>query len=255
MKHSIGAFVATAASLLLLCEGAHAQTNLQLFYDFGSDRKAATVTMESFFSDAWGNTFMFADLDINSHGNDGHIFSASRTYWEIERCLNFWSGTALAPLSLQIEYNGGVGRGFNINNSYMAGLDVFLHSKDFRNTLNLKALYKYIHYSDNSIRSNLPLQFTIAWAVNDLFGLNGLKFSGFADLWWEEHTLYADKYGAILPRESHMVFITEPQLWYNIGRHFGCRNLNIGGEVELSYDYGSSAGFWCRPCAGIKWIF
>ena len=51
------------------------------------------------------------------------------------------------------------------------------------------------------------------------------------------------------------MFISEPQLWYNVGRHFGCDNLNIGGEVELSYDFGTARGFWCRPCAGIKWVF
>jgi hypothetical protein len=47
------------------------------------------------------------------------------------------------------------------------------------------------------------------------------------------------------------VFISEPQLWYNCGtEHF-----NIGGEVELSYDFGSTRGFRARPCLGIKWVF
>jgi hypothetical protein len=40
-----------------------------------------------------------------------------------------------------------------------------------------------------------------------------------------------------------------------VGQHFGVPNFNIGGEVELSYDFGSSLGFWVRPCAGIKWVF
>jgi hypothetical protein len=91
--------------------------------------------------------------------------------------------------------------------------------------------------------------------MQDLFGLKGLRFSGFADFWWEDHNLYKDHKGEILGASSHVVFISEPQLWYNVGQHFGVNNLNIGGEVELSYDFGSSKGFWVRPCAGIKWVF
>lgn len=30
--------------------------------------------------------------------------------------------------------------------------------------------------------------------------------------------------------------ISEPQLWYNVGRWFGCPNLNIGTEIEFSYE-------------------
>ena len=51
------------------------------------------------------------------------------------------------------------------------------------------------------------------------------------------------------------MFISEPQLWYNVGQWIGVDNLNIGGEVELSWDFGSSRGFWARPCAGLKWVF
>lgn len=31
-------------------------------------------------------------------------------------------------------------------------------------------------------------------------------------------------------------WISEPQLWYNVGRWFGCPNLNIGTEIEFSYN-------------------
>jgi hypothetical protein len=51
------------------------------------------------------------------------------------------------------------------------------------------------------------------------------------------------------------VFLSEPQLWYNVGQWIGVPNFNIGGEVELSFDFGSALGFWARPCAGIKWVF
>ena len=52
-----------------------------------------------------------------------------------------------------------------------------------------------------------------------------------------------------------MVFISEPQLWYAVGQWFGVPNLNVGGEVELSFDFGSARGFWARPCLGVKWVF
>ena len=154
-----------------------------------------------------------------------------------------------------MEYNGGVYKGWTINNAFLAGLDVFLHSKDLRYRLNLKALYKYICYDEEDLGSQLPLQLTAVWGIDDLFGIKGLNFSGFADVWWEDHMLLSDHYGTILAQKSRVVFISEPQLWYNVGSLFGCDNLNVGGEVELSYDFGTSRGFWCRPCAGVKWVF
>ena len=48
--------------------------------------------------------------------------------------------------------------------------------------------------------------------------------------------------------------ISEPQLWYNVGRWFKCPNLNIGTEIEFSYNF-TGAGFMCNPCLGIKWCF
>jgi hypothetical protein len=56
-------------------------------------------------------------------------------------------------------------------------------------------------------------------------------------------------------KTSNVVFLSEPQLWYAVGQHFGVDNLNVGTELELSYDFGSAKGFWCRPCLGVKWVF
>ena len=63
--------------------------------------------------------------------------------------------------------------------------------------------------------------------------------------------------------ETTGVFISEPQIWYNIGQFFKCPNLNIGGEVELAYnfagawrkEYIDNKGFNVSPCLGIKWVF
>lgn len=254
MKHFVTCALASAAALAFGHNGS-AQTNIQIFYDFASDRQHVTTTLEGFYNDAWGNTFFFVDHDFNSRNDEGRVNAPSGTYMEIARCLNFWQESALAPLSLHLEYNGGVYRGYTINNAFLAGADFFLHSNDFRNTLNLKLLYKFIDYGDPALRSRLPLQFTAVWGMKDLFGLSGLTFSGFIDFWWEEHTLFSDRYGQILPQDSHCVLVSEPQLWYNVGRLFGCDNMNIGAEVELSYDFGTYRGFRCRPCAGVKWVF
>lgn len=244
---------------LALCLGAaalsYAQTNIQIQYDAGSDRGYVTTTLEGFYNDSWGSTFFFVDHDFNARGSLGQIVAPNGTYMEIARCLNFWQESPVAPLSLHVEYNGGVYKGWTINNAFLAGLDVALHSKDNRARLNLKALYKYICYDEDDLSSQLPLQLTAVWGIDDLFGLKGLSFSGFADVWWEDHMLLSDHYGTILAQKSRVVFISEPQLWYNVGSLFGCGNLNIGGEVELSYDFGTIRGFWCRPCAGVKWVF
>ena len=63
--------------------------------------------------------------------------------------------------------------------------------------------------------------------------------------------------------ETSCVFISEPQLWYQIGQFFNCPNLHIGGEVELAYnfagawrkEYVDNKGFNVSPCLGLKWIF
>ena len=242
--------LAVAVATLAFGQLAKAQTNIQVFYDFGSDRKQVTTTIEGFYNDKWGNTFFFVDHDFN-HKDNGDTKAITGTYMEIARCFNFWQNTKLAPLSIQVEYNGGVYKNYFINHSFLAGLDYFLHTADFKNTFNFKVLYKHICQTT----SKVPMQFTFVWGMQDLFGLKGLRFSGFADFWWQDHTLYTDHRGPILGAVSHVVFLSEPQLWYNVGQHFGVDNLNIGGEVELSYDFGSALGFWVRPCAGIKWVF
>lgn len=246
--------LAVAVATLAFGQLAKAQTNIQVFYDFGSDRKQVTTTIEGFYNDNWGNTFFFVDHDFN-HKDNGGTQAITGTYVELARCFNFWhSVPVLNGFSLQAEYNGGVYKNYFIKHAFLTGVDYFVHSSDFRNTFNFKVLYKKIFQGE----SKVPMQFTFVWGMQDLFGLKGLRFSGFADFWWEEHPVNCvyDADGNLASFDpSHVVFISEPQLWYNVGQHFGVPNFNIGGEVELSYDFGSAKGFWARPCAGIKWVF
>ena len=227
-------FILVAFATLAFGLTAQAQTNFQTFYDFG--RKHFTTTMEGFHTDNWGNTFFFIDYDYNyREGNT--VVSPNNTYFEIARCLNFWQDSALAPLSLQVEYNGGFGTwgnmagAFPVNNAFLVGLDWFLHTKDFSSTLNFKLLYKRFTH----LPSKVPFQFTTVWGCQDVFGIKGFRFSGFADFWCEV---------------DHLVFLSEPQLWFGIGDHF-----NVGGEVEFSYNFAGMEGFNVMPCLGWKWVF
>ena len=223
---------------------AKAQTNLQTFYDFGKNRDHFTTTLEGFYNDNWGNTFFFIDYDYNAK-NDKKVNQApSGSYMEIARCLNFWQDSQLAPLSLQVEYNGLVG----YNQNFLFGVDYFLHNADFSNTFNFKLLYKTF---SEGIKSDLPLQFTFVWGMQDIFGVQGLRFSGFADIWGEKVYTFMEKE----TEERNFVFISEPQIWYNLGRHFGCDNFHIGSEVELSVNFAGYDGFYARPCLGTKWVF
>ena len=223
------------AAIMLCGLTAFAQTNFQTFYDFG--RKHVTTTLEGFHTDGFGNTFFFIDYDYNyREGNT--VVSPNNTYFEIARCFNFWQNSALAPLSVQLEYNGGFGTGgnmtymFPVNSAFLFGADWFMHSGDFKNTLNLKLLYKqFVHLS-----SQVPLQFTAVWGCQDLFSAPGLRFSGFVDVWCEG---------------SHTVVLSEPQLWYS----FGTEHFNLGGEVEFSYNFAGMEGFHVMPCLGMKWVF
>ena len=243
---SIKHILATAVAALALGVTVHAQTNFQTFYDLG--RKHFTTTLEGFHQDNWGNTFFFIDYDYNN--KDGKtIVSPNNTYFEIARCWNFWGDTALAPFSLQMEYNGGFGTwgnlsglpgtdygAFPVNSAFLAGVDWFIHSGDFKNILNLKVLYKYFV----KLPSKVPMQFTAVWGCQDLFGLNGLRFSGFVDFWCEGNKL---------------VVLSEPQLWIQLFDHF-----NVGGEVELSYNFAgleatTGKKFNVMPCIGTKWVF
>lgn len=243
-----------AAGMLLLSVGAFAQTNLQVFYDLGSDRKYVTTTLEMFKSDDWGSTFFFVDYDYfsNKFRNEEilglkpnkDIYGSRGSYMEIARSLNFWQESALGALSAHVEFNAGVG--FTTRN-WLIGAEYFMHSDDFSNTLTVELLYKT--FSPNT-ESHLPLQLTAVWGMNNIFGVEGLNFSGFADLWGEDGPYFDhDK------SEKSLTFISEPQLWYNVGSLFNCPNFNVGGEVEISSNFAGNQGLMINPCLGVKWNF
>lgn len=251
---------------------AGAGTNVQIFYDFGSDGTACpnqrsqrvTTTVELFYPDNWGNTFAFVDLDFSIHPNDPNN-TPFMAYTEIARCLNFWKESKAKDLSIQVEYNGGVGiwkdfsdgsfHGYGINHAALLGLNYCLHTADYKNIFNLELLYKYIVDDHNKFKNSVPLQFTFVWGCDDFCTLPGLRFSGFLDIWGQKLSIPDAKNGLYTdPTKQSFVLISEPQLWYNVGRWFKCPNLNIGTEIEFSYNF-TGKGFMCNPCLGIKWCF
>ena len=238
------------ALALLPASKALAQTNAQVLYDFGTDRKYVTLTLEMFKQDKRGSTYFFVDHDFNYDEMDPNSDNVSLggTYTEISRALNFWKDSSLKNWSLHAEYNGGITKNYPINNAWLFGVEYLIHDATYKNTLNLDVLYKTIRKKDQ----NVPMQLTAVWTCNDLFGVKGLKFDGFADFWWETHATFD---GDGQAKTRHTVFITEPQLWYNVGQHFGCENLSLGGEVEITNNFGSTDGAKVRPCLGMKWDF
>lgn len=238
------------AGLSLLAVGAFAQTNLQLFYDFGSDRKFATATLEGYYGDNWGDTFFFIDYDFTTKDQrDAKVFGPMGSYMEIARGLNFWKNSSLKDLSAHVEYNGGIGFG---SNNWLFGFNYLLHNADFSNTFTFELMYKTFN---GASKSDMPLQFTFVWGMQDIFGVEGLRFSGFADIWGEKTSYWYAMENPLKEKEANFIFISEPQLWYNIGRLFGCDNFNIGTEIELSANFAGTSGFKCRPCLGAKWVF
>ena len=242
-------FIAVAVAALAFSLGVKAQTNLQTFYDFGKDRKHVTTTLEGYYGDKWGDTFFFVDYDYNTKDAKNRFIGVSGSYFEISRGINFWHESALKDLSAHVEYNGGVNFG---SQNFLFGANYLLHNADYSNTFTFELMYKT--FSGNT-SSDMPVQFTFVWGMQDLFGVGGLRFSGFADLWGENTSYWYGDAEPLKAEAGKFIFLSEPQLWYNVGRHFGVDNLNIGTELELSYNFAGCSGFHFRPCLGTKWVF
>ena len=261
--------IVLVAAMLLTFVGAKAQTNIQEMYDFG--RGHMTTTLEMFKGDNWGSTFFFVDIYHTPN------IAPTDFYVEIARTIIFWGkNTSIGDnfvnnLSLHVEWNGGNGiypngyntgwHGYAVNNAWLAGIEYFIANNDFSQRLTLEVLYKNIRgtkFNNETLANfektaNVPLQFTAVWGIDNLFGVRGLSFCGFADFWWENNSWVNED---LTITNTTTTFLTEPQLWYQVGRHFNCDNLNIGGEIEIAHNFaGAGQGWTVKPCLGIKWGF
>lgn len=224
------------AALLLSGLAATAQ-NVQLHYDFGSniyddesDRQNVTATFEHFKADATGSWFYFIDLDWDNKG-------MKAAYTEISREFNFYKPCDSGAFAAHVEYDGGLSRGFSYQQASLLGAAWNGHNADFSKTYSLQVMYK--QFFGNKIYSAYSsFQVTGVWGLN--FCNNKLTFSGFADLWREK-----------AGNKGYMVFLAEPQLWYNFTNHF-----SAGTEVELSYNFPyNNEKFHVNPTLAVKYNF
>jgi hypothetical protein len=222
------------AALMLVGLGSIAQ-NVQLHYDFtrsdNNSKAVLTSTVEMFKPDKYGSTFFFVDMNYG----ESDVKGVSLAYWEIARSLKFWEG----PLALHVEYNAGNGifklgnngyGGFNINPAWLFGVDYSWNNASFTRGFTLQAMYKHIEEFDQA-----SYQLTGVWYMHLLGGK--VTFSGFADFW--KQTQFGKKF----------VFLSEPQIWYNV-----TKNFSFGSEIELSKNF-ISPDFEVYPTAAIKWNF
>lgn len=230
-----------SAALVLTGLCAMAQ-NLQLHYDFrrSNDENAVpagvfTSTLEMFKADKYGSTFFFVDMNYG----ESDVKGVSLAYWEIARSLKFWEN----PLSMHIEYNGGSGiykagdmyGGYPINDAWLFGVDYAWNNSDFTKGLTLEAMYKYIQGFGTP-----SYQITAVWYMH-MFDRK-LSFTGFADFWKQTGTFNGGK-------QRKFVFLTEPQIWYNINPNF-----SVGGEVEVSSGF-VSYDISAYPTVALKYNF
>lgn len=234
-------------SLAILCTTAAVQAqNLQLHFDprnslYGdavSTSNYLTGTFEMFKPDQWGNTFMFVDADLNfNKKNIGLV------YGEIAR--EFKIGDF--PLLPHLEFNGGLGLvkgtdfGFSIPSSYMAGFGYPFQLGNF-------FMSTYLAYKLNAFEEvSNDAQWTVTW--NATLAGGKLSLGGFMDLWTEDKS-FTEGSGAT---GKKVVFLSEPQLWYNVTPNFA-----LGTEVELSYNFVNKfveSKFYAIPTLATKWNF
>ncbi|MDD2314825.1 MAG: DUF5020 family protein [Proteiniphilum sp.] len=224
--------------LLFSSLGALRAQNLQLHFDprhtfYGSDVPTAsqnylTATFEMFKPDQWGSTFMFVDFDLNnSKKNIGLVYA------EIAR--EFKIGDF--PLMPHLEFNGGLGNGFSIPSSYMAGFGYPFQLGNF-------FMSTYVAYKLNAFQEvSNDAQWTVTWNATVADGK--LSLAGFLDLWSENK----DHTGAESGKK--LIMLSEPQLWYNFTPNFA-----LGTEVELSYNFVVGPNhFYAIPTLATKWNF
>jgi hypothetical protein len=214
--------------------------NIQLHYDLGKDRGYLTSTVEMFRPDKSGSTYFFIDMDYGV----GDVQGVSLGYFEIARCFKLGK----TPFSWHGEYNGGLlqdnaATAYTIDNAWLTGLDYTWNSSDFSKGFSLKALYKNI--ANTVDRSPNSFQVTAVWHVS--FAKNKMLFTGFADFWQETTDYFVN---APIGTKTKYIFLSEPQLWYNINKNFA-----VGTEVEFASNFALHKGIKACPTVAIKYTF
>ena len=229
-------------SLLVICLilffTGHTQTDVQLHYVFGAKEQNAHIltTVESFNPDKWGSTFFF--IDMNYKVSDS-LYGVNTAYWEIYRALRFWE----PPVAIHVEYNGGFGMfeaqpfngAYEIKNAWLFGGEYTWANQDFSKLFTLQIMYKHI------VREHYPsFQITGVWVLH--FFDKRFTASGFLDFWREKKD-YDNGH------HTDFVLLSQPQFWYNIGKHF-----SVGTEIDLENNF-IIEDFRIVATAAAKWTF
>ena len=212
--------------------------NVQVHYDLGRNiypdeeagRQKVTVTLEQFKADQWGSWFYFVDIDFSRKFTEG-------AYTEISREFNLGK----KGFAAHVEYDGGLNRFGSFQQAGLLGAAWNGHNEDFSKTYSVQLLYKRVFKSYDYTSAYNSVQLTGVWGLN--FGKK-CTFSGFIDFWRGEK---ADGHG-------QLVVLIEPQLWYNINKHF-----SLGTEWEVSsnfiYNTYNDKSFFVNPTVAMKWNF
>lgn len=236
--------IITSVTLLLLVLSGTSAQNLQLHYDtrhslYGNEIAPInylTATYEMFKPDKWGSTFLFVDFDFNfDNRNPGLV------YGEIARDIKIGN----FPLMAHIEYNGGLGliRGtnssFSISSAYLAGASYPFKLGDF--FLGTYLAYKLWAFE----KLSHDAQWTITWSGT--VANKKLTINGFLDVWTENK----NRQNTDTETGKKVVFITEPQIWYNL-----TPQVSIGSETEISRNFiGNKNKVYFIPTIATKWTF
>ena len=109
----------------------------------------------------------------------------------------------------------------------------------------------------NGVDGHASFQTTAVWGIT--FANDLCTFSGFADLWYAQtpKNVHKGKQGS---DQRGLIFLTEPQFWFNIvNRHSANNKLSIGTEWELSNNFvwynaaKSKRSFYWNPTIALKW--
>ena len=207
--------------------------NIQLHYDFGR-----SIYSEQLGGPQDDNVGRRAKVTLTLEQ-----FKVEGAYAEISREFNLGKQS---PFAAHIEYNGGLNRFGSFQQAALAGFAYNGHSEDFSKTWSVQLMYKHYFKSYEYTRSYPGVQLTGVWGIN--FANNKCRFDGFIDFWRGENWRAG--------HEGHgmLVFLTEPQFWYNFTNHF-----SVGTEVEISnnfiYNVVDDKSFFINPTLAVKWNF
>ncbi len=222
------------ATWLLLAFSPLFAQNLQLHYDYLSERNYLTSTLEMYKADALGSSFWFVDFDYNSAQKNK---SASLAYWEIAR---YFSLPFCPRLSATLQYNDGLMIGSDSNGDWGLPLNsVWLTGVAYAFPLTNGSLSVELLYRRMDVSKAPDAQLTLVWFFP--FFNDRLHLTGYLDYYSQDLVGHGKK----------DILQAEPQLWVVLNPVF-----SIGGEVEISRNFCGPLGkFKAFPTVGVKWTF